>query len=110
MAHPHPDVPKIEATENFRGAALLSPWVTFDVSAPAMKMNRYKDCLADSVLQYWGDQFMGEAKADPYNQPLTASSDWWSTLTVDEILVVAGSDELLIDDIREFAKKLEVRS
>ncbi|KAH0537355.1 hypothetical protein FGG08_005834 [Glutinoglossum americanum] len=108
MTHPHPGVPKIEATENFRGAALLSPWVTFDISAPSMKLNQNKDCLKDTVLQYWGDQFMGEAKADPYNQPLTASSDWWSALTVDEILIVAGRDELLIDDIREFAKKLEM--
>jgi acetyl esterase/lipase len=109
MAHPHPDVPKIEPTENFRGIALLSPWVTFDVSAPAMKTNQYKDCIKDNTLQYWGEQFLGKAKADPYNQPLTASSEWWSTLSVDEILIVAGADEIMIEDIREFAKKLEVR-
>ncbi|KAH0558472.1 hypothetical protein GP486_004868 [Trichoglossum hirsutum] len=110
MSHPHPDVPKVESTENFRGAALLSPWVTFDIGAPAMKTNRYKDCLKDKTLQYWGDQFMGKAKADPYNQPLTASSDWWSALAVDEILIVAGADEIMIDDIQEFAKKLEVNN
>ncbi|KAI9786493.1 MAG: hypothetical protein M1839_006953 [Geoglossum umbratile] len=107
MAHPHPDVPRIESAANFRGAVLISPWVTFDISAPAMKSNQYKDCLKDIVLRYWGDQFMGAAEVDPYNQPLTAPPNWWSTLTVDEILVVAGRDELLVDDIREFAKKLE---
>jgi acetyl esterase/lipase len=109
MAHPHPDVPKIESTENFRGAVLLSPWVSFDISAPAMKTNQYKDCLKDVALKYWGDQFMGAAKVDPYNQPLTAPAGWWLALNVDEILVVAGRDELLVDHIREFARKLEVK-
>ncbi|KAI9766005.1 MAG: hypothetical protein M1840_007012 [Geoglossum simile] len=109
MAHPHPDVPKIESTENFRGTLLLSPWVSLDISAPAMKVNQNKDYLKDVTLKYWGDRFMGAAKVDPYNQPLTAPSDWWSALNVNEILVVAGRDELLVDDIRDFTKKLEVK-
>ncbi len=45
--------------------------------------------------------------ADPYNQPIMAGPEWWKGLPVRDVLVVAGSDEILVDDIVEFAAVLE---
>jgi acetyl esterase/lipase len=47
-----------------------------------------------------------EANADPYNQAIMASPQWWAGLPVQEVLVVAGRDEILVDDIVAFAEKL----
>ena len=51
---------------------------------------------------------MGTAIRDNYNSPLDAPVDWWSTLPASRILLVAGADELFVDDIVEFAHKLSV--
>jgi hypothetical protein len=44
--------------------------------------------------------------SDFYNQPITAPSSWWENLSVESILIVAGEEEVLIDGITEFEKKL----
>ena len=53
---------------------------------------------------------MGDANMDPYNQPFHAPGDWWIDLngTVQDILITAGTDEVLVDDIEAFAEKLKV--
>ena len=65
--------------------------------------------LLPSTLERWAAAFMGGASTDPYNQPLTAPSEWWQGLRADEVLIVAGADEVMIDAIRAFIKKFEVR-
>ena len=53
---------------------------------------------------------MGDADMDFYNQPFHAPGDWWIDLkgTVQDILITAGTDEVLVDDIEAFAGKLKV--
>ena len=51
---------------------------------------------------------MGSEEADPYNQPGTAPTDWWNDLKTKNILIVAGKDEVLVDDIEAMAKKIQV--
>lgn len=45
--------------------------------------------------------------ADEYNQPIMAPLEWWRGLPVEEVLIVAGKDEILVDDVVEFAGRLE---
>lgn len=45
--------------------------------------------------------------ADAYNQPSMAPAGWWKGLMVDKVLIVAGKDEILVDDIVAFAETLE---
>jgi hypothetical protein len=45
--------------------------------------------------------------ADEYNQPIMAPLEWWAGMPVEEVLVVAGKDEILVDDVVEFAGRLE---
>ncbi len=106
ISQPHPQVPKLEFEGNFRAAILISPWLKFDFSADSFIRNQNKDVCA--VVDKWSEAFLGEAKTDPYNQPFTAPADWWRGLRVEEVLIVAGSDEIYIDDIKTFAESFEV--
>jgi len=109
ILHPHPQVPKLSLTDEFfKGIVLISPWVTFDQTAPAFERNAKKDTLVRTALRNWSDAFMGHAERDNYNSPLDASPDWWDGIPAEDILVLTGADELFVDDITEFAKKLQV--
>lgn len=54
---------------------------------------------------------MNGAEADNYNQPFHASDVWWKGLdgVVQQMLITAGTDEVLLDVIAAFAKRMEVR-
>lgn len=94
--------------EPLKGLVVLSPWVTFEQAAPSMKRNVGKDLLDRPVLERWSEAFMGGAEPDNYNTPLQADADWWKGLSAKEIYVLAGEDEIFVDDIEEFVKKLRV--
>ena len=53
---------------------------------------------------------MGIAKPDEYNQPFPASPEWWKNINgvVSDLLITAGADEVLVDDIKAFAQTLQV--
>ncbi len=53
---------------------------------------------------------MGGADTDSYNQPFRAPDGWWKDLNgaVQDLLITAGTDEVLVDDIKAFATKIEV--
>jgi len=50
---------------------------------------------------------MGRAPPDFYNQPAMAPREWWKDLKVDEVLIVAGKDEVLVDDIEVLAQRIQ---
>lgn len=106
--HPHPQVKPLKITGQFAGAALLSPWVTFNTTGTkSMKTNQNMDLLALSVLDNWSALFQGGAPTDYYLEPLDAPLDWWAGLPVQDILVTAGADEVFRDDIEQFAAQLK---
>lgn len=53
---------------------------------------------------------MDGASADNYNQPFLAPDDWWkgSNGVIQELLITAGTDEVLLDGIAEFATTVKV--
>ena len=108
ISHPHEAVPVLELSEPLRGVLLLSPWVSPDTRSSSFTMNILKDNLVPSVIDRWADAFMGHTLPDNYNQPYRAPAEWWRDLRADEILVVAGAHEVLIDSIRDWGKKIEV--
>lgn len=109
LSHPHPEISRLELKENLRGAVLISPWVSFDTSVDSMTQNERKDFLTAGSIGPWVAAFLSGAPTDPWNQPLMASPEWWEQLKVDEVLINAGADEIMIDDIRAFAKRFKVR-
>lgn len=53
-----------------------------------------------------GEEYPYPSKSDYYNQAITAPENWWEGLKVEEVLVVAGEEEVLVDGIKEFEGKL----
>lgn len=109
LQHAHPALKPITLERKLRGFAVLSPWVTFNQSAVSMTTNKYSDALPTKSLKLWSEAFMGRASVDEYNNPLTAPSDWWKNCMVERVLILAGREELFVDDIEAFAEKFKVR-
>lgn len=108
ISHPNPLIYPLEIDEPLRQVVLISPWVTFDVSAPSMEANKKKDILRASALAYWGKNLLGIAEKDPWNTPLSAPKKWWEDLMVGDILVLYGADEIMRDDVTKFSGILKV--
>lgn len=79
-----------------------------DTSAASMRLNKDKDVLSASSLEYWARNFLGGANYDSWNTPAMAPEEWWGDLLVDDILVLYGDDELLRDDTLVFCERLRV--
>lgn len=111
LCHPHPLVPALHlpSNTNLKGLVLVSPWVTFSVSAASFQRNRDRDCISAGALSHWTQEFLQEAAMDNYNNPLSAPHEWWGNIPVTEVLVTAGEDEVLVDDIVAMTDKLKVR-
>lgn len=110
LSHPHPDIPRLDISGNLRGVVLLSPWVTFEDTTASNVRNRESDIINTEHLALWSSLFMGDAPKDAYVEPLEAPDDWWRGAKTDGILLVGGSQEIMLDDIISMARKLEVRA
>jgi acetyl esterase/lipase len=116
ISHPHPSttlpIPRIALSSPLRGAVLISPWISFDLSADSFKRNAWKDCITVEAGKQWSSAFMAcpwphTEASDFYNQAYTAPDEWWKGLQVQEMLVTAGEEEVLVDGIKEFVGKLK---
>lgn len=115
ISHPHPStvipIPKVHLASPLLGAVLISPWVSFDTTAPSFERNKWKDCIGIEAGKKWSTAFMAcpwphSEASDFYNQASTAPSEWWEGLKVGSVLITAGAEEVLLDGIREFSKTL----
>ncbi|KAL6233234.1 hypothetical protein BDW75DRAFT_232132 [Aspergillus navahoensis] len=106
ILHPQPSVKPIELSGQLAGVSLMSPWVTFDTKSDSMRTNRGSDVLAIPALNKWAGIFKGDAVSDPYLEPLSAPEHWWQSFPAQKVLVLAGADEIFVDDIQHFAKQL----
>ncbi|KAH6988321.1 Alpha/Beta hydrolase protein [Ilyonectria sp. MPI-CAGE-AT-0026] len=107
MTHPQDGLPKITAGVGHPSTMLISPWVTFDLSSNSMKANRLKDCLSQPTLHTWSRNFLGQAPLDNYNFPLGAQRSWWSPMQDIDLFVIAGADEIFVDDIEQWVDNLK---
>lgn len=115
ISHPHPsttvNIAPIQLSAPLRGAVLISPWVEFDTSKPSFELNKSKDCLTVAALNQWSSAFLGvpyphTGALDYYNNAITAPESWWKDLQVEDVLIVAAADEVLLDGVVAFEKKL----
>lgn len=91
--------------EQLRGALLISPWVTFDDSAPSYRTQAGTDILNQTILREFTDHFKPK-RGEIYAEPLVAEPEFWRNLPVKNILVTAGTWEIFVDDIQALAKKM----
>lgn len=109
LSHPHPSIAPLELNAPLRGVVLLAPWTSFDNGGwESVKYNKYKDTVTPTCADLWSSNFLGGKPRDQYNEPMTADAEWWRGLRADEVLVVAGGDEILLDSIKAFEGKLKV--
>ena len=115
ILHPHPLIPPLKLSEGKSLAAviLMCPWVSFDMKRWAsVRRNALKDCLSIPMNDDWSASFLGGAPIDAYNEPLCLSADdpWWQGLdrVVENVLILAGEDEILLDSILEMRDRLDV--
>lgn len=115
LSHPHPskEIPVIPITLSapLKAIVLMSPWVDFRITTDSFTRNATKDCLSQTGGQKWSNAFMGQKpphpNADNYNQPIQAPASWWEGLKAEEVLVVGGKDEVLLDGIEEWVGTLQ---
>lgn len=110
IAHPHPDVEPLKLSKPFHAAFLISPWVSFQYDAPSMHSNAESDAFTGATLKKWSDAFLSDpSNSSEYSEPATAPASWWSELSqvVSEVLIWGGGGEILIDGIKDWAKKFE---
>ncbi len=109
ISHPHPAIAPLELSAPLRGVVLLGPWTSFDNEGwESVKYNKYKDAVTPRAANLWSSNFLGGKPRDQYNEPIVAEAEWWRGLRVEEVLVVAGGDEVLLDSTKTFEGKLQV--
>jgi acetyl esterase/lipase len=113
LAHPHPDIAPLSLPRKIRGVLLISPWCSLtQTNTPAFKTNAERDMFDARTLSRWSAAFFGSDSpfaGDFYSEPILASSEWWEPVAdfVEEVLLWAGGNEVLVDGIEAFAKKFE---
>lgn len=106
--HPHPELSIEPAQDKLKGLLLISPWVTFNLTASAMQENANKDLLTATALKRWSDAYLGSAAVDEYNSPLHATPEWWEDIPVSRVLMTIGEHEMLRDDGIQLGEKMKV--
>jgi acetyl esterase/lipase len=109
MRHPSEDVPELDVREPLKGAILLSPWVSFSPDWPSMVHNGHKDIDAQEVTARWSQLYLNEKASNNYIEAVDAPEEWWDGIHVGQTLVLAGADEVLIDPIKAWTTKFQVR-
>jgi acetyl esterase/lipase len=110
LSHPHPDVPVLNLPSKLHAALLISPWCSFNTNTPAFKTNAEKDMFDYRTLARWSGAFLGSDSpfaGDFYNEPVLAAPSWWEATAdvIEEVLIWAGGNEVLLDGIEEFSKR-----
>ncbi|RVX75743.1 hypothetical protein B0A52_00099 [Exophiala mesophila] len=107
ISHPAPDVPPVTIPEGqkLKAAVLIAPWVSFELSWPRTKTNEFKDIVSCYAGDKWSKDYLGGKQSTPYTEAFIPPADWWKDVKVEQLLAVAGSDELLVDPIEAWFAK-----
>ncbi|KAJ5875957.1 uncharacterized protein N7529_001541 [Penicillium soppii] len=107
LKHPSMNIPELVINEPIKGAILLSPWVSFSHQWPSVKLNEHKDIDAQEVTSRWSQLYLNGKPSNNYIEAVNAPEEWWSGIQVEQTLVLAGADEVLLDPIKAWFSKFE---
>ena len=110
LMHPSPEFPEIKLAEEDKLKAIvgIAPWVSFDTSKPSVAKNEYKDIINPVIGTKWSTDYLAGKSTTPYSEALTAPAEWWKNSKVENMLVVAGANEILVSAIDEWVTKYKV--
>jgi len=72
---------------------------------------RYRDVVNATCANYWIEAYKGVDKKipdDEYICAATAAPEWWKGVKCQQLLAVAGEEEVLVDSISHWAEKYEL--
>lgn len=110
LSHPHPAIDPITLSSPLAGVFGYAPWINFSQDWPSFKDNVSRDVLTDRALLRWSNAYLDGKPGDSWSEPGRAPADWWQDAKTEQILLLAGGDELLLSSIESFAKKVKVCS
>ncbi|KFY84896.1 hypothetical protein V500_08900 [Pseudogymnoascus sp. VKM F-4518 (FW-2643)] len=108
LTHPSEHVPQLSVEEPLKAIITMSPWVSFDTTWPSTKTNIHKDIDALDALHGFSRMYLNGLPSDPYTEPVLAPEGWWDGAKVEQVLVVAGADEIFVDPIHAWVTKFRV--
>ncbi|KAH8703697.1 Alpha/Beta hydrolase protein [Talaromyces proteolyticus] len=97
----------VETDSYLGGIVCLSPWIDFNFDRPSEEENRKRDCISKKSELAWATSYTDNNPFDPWSEPTLAPVEWWRGLRAREFLVLAGSDEILLNGIEEFVDKVQ---
>ena len=108
LSHPHSRIHPLPLSEPLKGVVMSSPWTNLYCTGESYITKQLQDPVPPSLIVKWADSYLADAGEDAYNYPSKAPTGWWEGLKVDDILIVGGGDEMMMDDIQRFGKELQV--
>jgi acetyl esterase/lipase len=110
IMHPSPELPELKLGESEKLKAIIgvAPWVSFGLDYQSEKKNRYKDLVTTQAAVYWSSTYLAGKPSSPFAEPLDAPVDWWKDAKVEQVLVTAGGNEVLVDPIGQWVEKYKV--
>jgi acetyl esterase/lipase len=108
LSHPSPDVPEVKIDSKLKAVVLVAPWVSFKTDWPSSQRNQHKDIVVPAVGRMWSSDYLAGRPTSPYAEALEAPESWWEGAQAEQLLCVAGSDEILIDPITKWVEKYKV--
>ncbi|KAL3487469.1 Alpha/Beta hydrolase protein [Aspergillus germanicus] len=105
ISHPSPDIPRLDIAGPLKALVCLSPWVSFRHDWPSMEVNQYKDIDARNATERWAKGYLNGRSTNYYIEACDAPETWWDGARVEQTLVLAGGDEMLLDPIRSWVGK-----
>lgn len=103
-----PPLTVVSPASKFKGLVLISPWVSFDVTLRSFTENPGKDYIQAETEKRWSDGYLSKGEPCIYYEPGLASPMQWKDMPVQEILITAGADEVLIDGISKWVEDIKV--
>jgi hypothetical protein len=68
------------------------------------------DILTPYVAGPWSRAYLGHSKRDYYTDPSTAPFTWFRDFPVKKVLILAGENEIMLPDIKDFVANFKVWS
>lgn len=109
LSHPHPDVEPLDFSGSLGGIYTISPWGCLCLNGwSSVKENSEKDIFSEEAGHRWANAYLNGRPSDSWSDPFLAPVEWWADVKVEQVLILSGSEDILLSQIQEFVVKLKV--
>ncbi|GFF81814.1 probable carboxylesterase 18 [Aspergillus lentulus] len=110
LRDPHPLVRSVfdgvqQEQRQLRAALCISPRCANTCSAASYTYNASKDIVSKASMEVFNSHWQ-PVKEEVWATPLAGTKEFWGSVPAKKVLLLAGTDEVYVDDIREFGELL----